>query len=131
MFPLGNKMHLCRENDRNIPVREYYGLTPVLDIRDFVDGLVFNVLIGNADAHGKNYSMLYDGSRRRLAPFYDLVCTVVWPELSKRLAMNVGKSKNINEVTPDHFRKMAGEAGLGWPMVRERIASLCENGCPD
>ena len=41
--------------------------------------------------------------------------------------MNVGKSKNIDEVTPDHFRKMAGEARLGWPMVRERMASLCEN----
>jgi len=51
----------------------------------------------------------------------------MWPELSKRLAMNVGKSKNINEVTPDHFRRMAGETGLGWPMVRERIASMCEN----
>jgi serine/threonine-protein kinase HipA len=100
---------------------------PVLDIRDFVDGLIFNVLIGNADAHGKNYSMLYDESRRRLAPFYDLVCTVVWPELSKRLAMNVGKSKNIDEVRPDHFHKMAIEAGLGWPMVRERMKSLCEN----
>ena len=40
--------------------------------------------------------------------------------------MNVGESKNINEVTPDHFRRMAGEAGLGWPMVRERMATMCE-----
>ena len=104
-----------------------WSTTPVLDIRDFVDGLIFNILIGNADAHGKNYSILYDGSRWRLAPFYDLVCTAVWPELSKRLAMNVGNSKKINEVTPDHFREMTGEAGLGWPMVRERMASLCEN----
>lgn len=29
-----------------------------LDIRDFLDDLIFNVLIGNADAHGKNYSIL-------------------------------------------------------------------------
>ena len=54
-----------------------------LDIRDFLDGLIFNVLIGNADAHGKNYSILYHKGNRRLAPLYDLVCTLAWPELSK------------------------------------------------
>jgi len=103
-----------------------WSTTPVLDIRDFVDGLIYNVLIGNADAHGKNFSILYEGNRRRLAPFYDIVCTVMWPELSKRLAINIGKSKNIHEVTPDHFRKMASEAVLGWPMVRERMVTMCE-----
>lgn len=103
-----------------------WSTTPVLDIRDFVDGLIYNVLIGNADAHAKNFSILYEGSRRRLAPFYDLICTVMWPELSTRLAINIGRSKNINQVTPEHFRKMANETGLGWPMVRERMATLCE-----
>ncbi len=67
-----------------------WSTTPVLDIRDFLDGQIFNVLIGNADAHGKNYSMLYSGGQRRLAPFYDLVCTLAWPELSKRPAMKIG-----------------------------------------
>ena len=99
---------------------------PVLDIRDFVDGVIFNVLIGNADAHAKNFSMLYQGASRRLAPFYDLVCTRAWPELSGVLAMRIGNARFLNEVTPDHFRQMARKAELGWPMVRERIGSLCE-----
>jgi serine/threonine-protein kinase HipA len=96
----------------------------VLDIRAFVDALILNMLIGNADAHGKNYSMIYRGGERRLAPFYDLVSTVAWPDLSTRLAMNIGNGKNVNDVNPDHFRRMAEEAALGWPMVRERIAAL-------
>ena len=102
-----------------------WSATPVLDIRDFVDGVIFNVLIGNADAHAKNFSMLYQGKSRRLAPFYDLVCTRAWPELSKTLAMRIGKARSLNEVTPDHFGQMARESELGWPMVRERIGFLC------
>jgi len=101
-----------------------WSTTPVLDIRTFVDGLILNVLIGNADAHGKNYSMIYQAGERRLAPYYDLVSTIAWPALSTRLAMNIGNCKNINDLNPDHFRRMAEEASLGWPMVRERIEAL-------
>ena len=101
-----------------------WSTTPVLDIRALVDGLILNVLIGNADAHGKNYSMLYRAGERRLAPFYDLVATIAWPELSTRLAMSIGNGKNVNDVNPAHFRGMAEEAALGWPMVRERIEIL-------
>lgn len=96
-----------------------------LDIRDFLDGLIFNVLIGNADAHGKNYSFLYRKGDRRLAPFYDLVCTLAWPELSKTPAMKIGKSDSIEKITPMHWQKMAQEARVGWPMLRERIELLC------
>jgi serine/threonine-protein kinase HipA len=101
-----------------------WSTTPVLDIRAFVDGLIFSMLIGNADAHGKNYSMIYRGRERRLAPFYDLVSTIAWPALSTRLAMNIGNGKNVNDVNPAHFKRMAEEATLGWPMVRERIEVL-------
>ncbi|MEI6516414.1 MAG: type II toxin-antitoxin system HipA family toxin [bacterium] len=96
-----------------------------LDIRDFLDGLIFNVLIGNADAHGKNYSILYRQTERRLAPFYDLVCTLAWPELSKTPAMKIGTSDSIEAITPAHWRTMAQESRVGWPMLRERIVDLC------
>lgn len=96
-----------------------------LDIRDFLDGLIFNVLIGNADAHGKNYSILYRKSERRLAPFYDLVCTLAWPELSKTPAMKIGNSASIETITPAHWQKMAQDCRVGWPMLRERIVELC------
>lgn len=101
-----------------------WSTTPVLDIRAFVDALILNMLIGNADAHGKNYSMLYPGDERRLAPFYDLVATTFWPDLSHTLAMSIGNGKKVNDVNPAHFRHMAEEAALGWPMVRERIEIL-------
>ena len=103
-----------------------WSTTPVLDIRAFVDGLILNMLIGNADAHGKNYSMLYHGGERRLAPFYDLVATIFWPELSRTLAMSIGQGKMVNDLNPAHFQRMANDAALGWPMVRERLEILAD-----
>ena len=103
-----------------------WSTTPVLDILAFVDALIFNMLIGNADAHGKNYSMVYTGGTRRLAPSYDLVSTIAWPELSTRLAMNIGHGKSVNDLNPAQFKQLAEECGLGWPMVHERIRDLSE-----
>jgi serine/threonine-protein kinase HipA len=97
---------------------------PALDLPAFLDGVIFNVLIGNADAHGKNYSILYRQNQRRLAPLYDLVCTLAWPELSKTPAMKIGKSDSIETITPDHWQKMAAETHASWPLLRERIQYL-------
>ena len=72
----------------------------------------------------ENYSILYAAGTRRLAPLYDLVSTIAWPELSTRLAMNIGHGKNVNDVNPAHFKRLAEECGLGWPRVRERIGNL-------
>lgn len=101
-----------------------WSTVPVLDIPAFVDALCFNLLIGNADAHGKNYSMIYTDGKRSIAPLYDLVSTVLWPELSTRLAMRVGHGKAVNDLNPANFRRLAEACGLGWPMVKERVADL-------
>lgn len=97
---------------------------PVVDIRSFLDGVIFAALTGNADAHAKNFSFLYRGARRHMAPLYDQVCTLVWPELSAALSMKIGASNLLSEVSPEHFRQLAAKAGLGWPMVRERLAEV-------
>lgn len=106
-------------------IREWSS-APVLDIRDFVDGVIFNILIGNADAHAKNYSLLYLNGERRLAPLYDLVCTLAWPELSKVPAMKVGKSPSMDNVTQAHWKYMAEETRLGWPMLRDRLKDMAQ-----
>ena len=104
-----------------------WSTAPVLDIPNFINGLIFNVLIGNADAHGKNYSLLYSGSERRLSPYYDLVSTVAWPGLSRNLAMKIGGSESVNAFTIGDWKKMAKKSGLGWPMIRERMAESCHS----
>jgi len=102
-----------------------WSTAPARDVVDFLDGLIFNVLIGNADAHGKNYSMLYRDGERRLAPFYDLVCTRAWSELDTMPAMKIGGCDSIDTITPEHWQNMAKETNIGWPGLRERIDHLC------
>ena len=39
--------------------------------------------------------------------------------------MKIGKSDSIETIAPEHWRKMAQESRVGWPMLRERIVDLC------
>ena len=90
-----------------------------------LDAVIFAALTGNADAHGKNHSFLYTQVTRRMAPLYDQVCTLAWPELSTALSMKIGSAATLAEISPEHFKQLCGMAKLGWPMARERIKSMC------
>jgi len=63
---------------------------PAADRLGFIRMLVFHYLVGNADAHGKNYALLYKEHVPDLAPLYDVVCTAAYPRLAKKLAMAIG-----------------------------------------
>ncbi len=102
-----------------------WSTTPVLDIRHMLDAVIFAAVTGNADAHGKNYSLIYAQDTRRMAPLYDQVCTLAWPELSTTLSMKIGSAVTLAEVSPEHFKQLCSMAKLGWPMARERIKTVC------
>lgn len=97
---------------------------PVLDLKRLLDAVIFNFLIGNHDAHGKNFSLLYHDGRVGLAPLYDIVCTAYYPELSPKMAMKIGGKYKWDEVLPRHFELMAEEIGFAVPMVRGRVPEL-------
>lgn len=98
---------------------------PVKDIQNLVDVVIFNYIIGNCDAHGKNFSLLYKGNNNiRLAPFYDLLSTLIYPELSKKMSMKIGSQYKINAVVPKDFIEMAQQCGLNPRMVKQRIIEL-------
>lgn len=63
---------------------------PAADRLAFLRRLIFAYLIGNADAHGKNYALLYSSHVPDLAPVYDALSTAVYPGLAKKLAMSIG-----------------------------------------
>jgi len=105
--------------------------TPVIDLQRLLDAVTFNWLIGNNDAHGKNFSFVYRGEissglQTRLAPLYDLVSTVYYPELSLKMAMKLGGEYLSERITPAHFERLAEEAGLAKPMMKRRVLELAE-----
>ncbi len=85
---------------------------PAQDLPTFWRTLVFNWLIGNCDAHAKNYSLLYDTGAPTLAPLYDLVCTTAYDNLERRLAMSIGGARAIGDVDAKAWDELAGELGF-------------------
>jgi len=89
---------------------------PLADRIKLLNLAIFNYLIGNADCHAKNISMLYDsGPNPSLAPFYDLVCTGIYPQLASQLAMAIGGSYDPREITAKSWADFAEQAGIRSP----------------
>lgn len=101
-----------------------YVRTPALDVLKLVDAAMFNLAIGNADAHGKNFSFLLDARGPRLAPLYDLLSTISWPALNPRLAMRLGRAGMIDELDGEAWMRFAADAGITLPFLRRRGAAL-------
>jgi serine/threonine-protein kinase HipA len=98
--------------------------TPVIELGNLLDAGIFNYLVGNNDAHGKNFSLVYPDKEIRLAPLYDAISTIYYPELSSDMAMRIGREYSSDEVTPKDFEQLAGDADLAKPLVRRRVPEL-------
>ena len=85
---------------------------PAQELPRLLRAIALNWIVGNCDAHGKNYSLLYDRGAPTLAPAYDVVSTVVYPELTTRLAMSIGRASALDDVDDDAWVKLADAAGF-------------------
>jgi serine/threonine-protein kinase HipA len=99
---------------------------PAQDLPTFWRALVFNWLIGNCDAHAKNFSLLYDGSAPTLAPLYDLVSTTAYPELTTRLAMSIDGATQIEDVNTKAWEALAKETSYSARFIRTTTNSMIE-----
>ena len=89
-----------------------------------LDAVVFNALIGNNDAHAKNFSLLYTERTPTLAPLYDLLCTAVYPTLTTKMAMKLGRKYRFSEVQERHWEGFTEAAGLSWAQTRKRLLRM-------
>ncbi len=109
---------------------------PIADLLQLWHTLVFNWLIGNTDAHIKNYSLLYSPDLKtiRLSPAYDLISTAVYTQSTREMAFRIGGASSIDEITPESFRQAAREIGLGERIAMghfDRICSLFQKALHD
>ena len=96
----------------------------VLRLLDYV---IFNALIGNHDAHGKNFSLLYSSKGAVLSPLYDIFSTAVYPKLAVKMAMKIGSKYKFTEVYARHWEQFAQEAGLAKPQAKKRMLDLAKS----
>jgi len=101
---------------------------PVASKKALLDRAIFQFLVGNPDAHAKNYSLLYrrDGTRR-LAPFYDLNNAAAYRANFKKvkplMAMAIGGEFDRTNIRLEHWQAFAEECGLNPSNVMARVRS--------
>jgi len=91
-----------------------FSARPALDLQAFAQWIFFNLFVGNNDSHAKNLS-IYDrpGEGVRLTPFYDLMCTRIYPGLSREFAFNIGGEVLPGKVGRDQVQGLAEQVGMG------------------
>lgn len=102
---------------RKLPVRG----ADLLQVQRWV---MFNYLIGNADAHGKNLSMLVDDKGYRLAPFYDLLCVKAYGD--DGLALFIGDEETFTAVGAHSWEAMCKDCGFRLPETLKGFRTMAE-----
>lgn len=103
------------ESEGGPALPQCFGLLQEKSIRPAADRMallrwtIFNFLIGNADAHAKNLAILFTDRGPCLAPFYDLICTQVYPDLTEKQAMKIGEENRPFWIQRKHWDRF-GEA---------------------
>ncbi|MFT5207882.1 MAG: serine/threonine-protein kinase HipA [Candidatus Omnitrophota bacterium] len=87
--------------------------------------VLFNFLIGNGDAHGKNYSILYFNDGESLAPLYDLMCTSVYSNYHKsKMAMKLNGKYKFKNIALSHFERLGESIGFKLDFTHQLIKQI-------
>lgn len=97
---------------------------PAQELPRFLRALALCWLIGNCDAHAKNFSLLYDAGPPTLAPLYDLVSTVAYPGLTRRLAMRIGGATMLDQVDRAVWAQLARDISVRPAFVQRTLDEL-------
>jgi serine/threonine-protein kinase HipA len=101
---------------------------PAAVTQQLIDWVIFNLIIGNSDAHGKNASFFVGSSGITITPFYDLVSVTYEASKNKKidiaLAMAIGDNFDITNITAYDLLSLADEAGIAFSFIKKRVARL-------
>jgi serine/threonine-protein kinase HipA len=107
-------------------IREHVS-APAVDLTTFLDALLFNLLIGNTDAHGKNFSLLLDGEGApKLAPLYDLLSARAYWPFKRKMAMKYGGEYRGDRIRGRHLERLASDLAISPVGVRRRARDIGE-----
>ncbi|SDB69503.1 HipA domain-containing protein [Butyrivibrio sp. INlla16] len=108
------------KNDENYVVRMFevirkHSGNPLEDQLKLWRRIIFDYVLGNTDAHIKNFSLLYsyDLGEKRLSPAYDMISTAIYEAATREMSFNIGGKRVLDEIGKDDFKKMASQVGIG------------------
>lgn len=93
---------------------------------DILSWSVFNLIIGNCDAHGKNFSFFVDKTGIRPTPFYDLLCILAHEDVEHDLAFAYGNEFDPNEIKAYQLREFASSIDIHFKLVSQTIDKISQ-----
>lgn len=100
---------------------------PAADRLAFLRMVIFHFLVGNADAHAKNYALLYREDTPDLAPLYDVICTAAYPNLAKKLAMPIGGRGIADTIHLKHWLTLVPDTRAAQRLLTKDLQELSES----
>ncbi|GEM80842.1 type II toxin-antitoxin system HipA family toxin [Vibrio superstes] len=96
------------------------------DIQQFARRLLINIMLGNGDAHLKNWTLIYPDQRSpSLSPLYDVVFTSPYI-VGDSLALNLSGTKNWFDISLDDFKLWAEKTGAPWIAIKPHLLDVLE-----
>lgn len=115
----GPRIYQCFDAVRN------FSCNPEADTRRLLEWVIFNLAVGNMDCHAKNISMLTTQEGTRLAPFYDLMCTRVYPRVDTDFPFRIGREFAPSELAPKNWMGFASEIGIPTRHIMDVRLDVC------
>ena len=99
-----------------------------IDIDRLFRRVLVCILLGNNDAHSKNFALLYTDEGFRLGPFYDIVAPSVYPRFRRTgLALKITPGTNphsMSDIGPKHLSLLAKSFGLNNAVLQVAVSDL-------
>lgn len=94
----------------------------------FLEAAIINLALLNNDNHAKNHALLYLDSRPRLAPFFDIVPTLLDTTTTQRLSFDIGSARRSADITADDLEAFVRALGFRRmiPRLKKRLAQILE-----
>ena len=87
---------------------------------------LFQFLIGNSNAHGKNFSFFVHREGLEPAPWYDLVSVAQYPGIDHELAMAFGDAFSLDEVGAFQLADFAKRCGVNRALLKREAARMAK-----
>lgn len=101
-----------------------YSCMPAVDVRALLRWILLCYFIGDGAGHAKQLTIVHRATGPRLAPFFGLMSTHVYPELNSRLAMRIGGEDRPDWLLPARWRAAARDAGIRASYMLELLRDM-------
>ncbi len=108
----------------NFKLVKNISVAPIPDLNQLLTWFWFNLVIGNNDCHSKNLAFLQTSNGLRLSPFYDLLSTTIYKEITAKFSYGIGRQVLWYKLSDKNLAILAKEIGISEVAIKNPASKL-------